>query len=476
MIPTGPQRRIAVVDPFLPLHDRNSGSLRLFHLVEMLVEDGHDVTFIANELRAGHERYAADLEQVGARVVAPRSPGRLEESSVRAAIVGGAFDLAIVTYVSYAPFTEPYVARFRSLSPTTEVVIDTVDLHFVRERRHAELLGDPAAKAAAERTYVAELGAYRDADRLIAITDVERAVLHAELPGARVVTIPNVHELPEQTGLPFAQRDGLLFVGNFWHTPNAEAVVWFCTEVLPLVRRRVPSVRVQVVGQDPPPGLALVAGPEVQLLGWVPDLAPHLEAAKVSIAPLLHGAGMKGKVGEALAAGLPVVTTSIGAEGMGLVDGQSARIADDPADFADAVVEVLSDPDAWSRLQSGGRAVVRDSYTPEAVRGAVRALVAPTTRAPLRYFLAIDWAEPATAIAEIDRYVRAHHDSPRATLFLGIGDTAPDDAFGTVATWLVDLGHDPSAVPDISLLPGTTGSTELPRDVAVLGQRELVRN
>src|SRR5262249_38799860 len=140
------------------------------------------------------------------------------------------------------------------------------------------------------------------------------------------------------------RRGSLLFVGGFQHAPNADAVLWFVREVRPRLLRIVPDIEVVLVGSSPPPEIrAFVESIGVRLTGYVPDTAPYLDRAWVSIAPLRYGAGMKGKVGEAMAAGLPVVTTSIGAEGMELEDGVTALVADTPEAFAEAVRRLCTD-------------------------------------------------------------------------------------------------------------------------------------
>jgi glycosyltransferase involved in cell wall biosynthesis len=205
--------------------------------------------------------------------------------------------------------------------------------------------------------------------------------MQREAPGVPSVVVPTIHE-PRGPGLPFGAREHLLFVGNFLHRPNADAVHFFAREILPLVRRELPRVELLVVGDNAPPEFAAYASEGVRLLGYVPEIEPLFARARVFVAPIRFGAGVKGKIGEALAHALPVVTTTVGAEGMGLRDGEEALIADSPADFAAAVLRAYRDEGLWRRLSDNGRAHAGRHFSPEAVgkvvNDSVRALFEPS--------------------------------------------------------------------------------------------------
>ena len=138
------------------------------------------------------------------------------------------------------------------------------------------------------------------------------------------------------------ERD-VLFVGSFDHPPNVDAARWAAREIMPLVRERCPDAVLHVVGSNPTDQVRELAGPGVEVHGWVPDVAPMYARSRVTLAPLRFGAGVKGKVGESLAIGVPVVGTSVAVEGMHLTDGQEVLVADDAPGLADAVVQLLTD-------------------------------------------------------------------------------------------------------------------------------------
>ena len=165
-------------------------------------------------------------------------------------------------------------------------------------------------------------------------------------------------------------RDGrrdLLFVGGFSHTPNVDAILYFRREIFPLVLQRLPQMRLWVVGNAPPPEIVALASENVIVTGYALYLVPYLEAALVSVAPLRFGSGMKGKIGEAMAWGIPVVTTTIGAEGMGLQDGVDALIADTPEGFALRIIQLHQNPELWNSVVQKARKRVEREWSPDAV-------------------------------------------------------------------------------------------------------------
>lgn len=382
---SGPAPHILIVDPFLPLHDRASGSLRLFRIILILRALKYDITYIARN-GLGQENYQHQLEALGVKVYAT-DPEKMAQLGYRcdappinlARILGER--PCHLAWLSFYDIAEQYLPEIRRYSPGTTVVVDTVDVHFLRETRQAELAGDAAALEGAARTRERELRIYGQADRVVTVTEADATVLREAGLTVPTTVIPNIHPPVGETP-GWEARKGLVFVGNFNHTPNIDAALWLVRDILPKVRALVPGTRLTIVGPNPPAELQALASPAISVTGWVPDTAPHLDAARVSVAPLRVGAGMKGKVGEALSRGLPVVTTSIGAEGMGLEDGRHVLVADEAEAFARAVARLHDDRGAWEALAQAGRAFVDGRYSVEAVGRMLLGLL-QATPAPL---------------------------------------------------------------------------------------------
>ena len=237
-------------------------------------------------------------------------------------------------------------------SALTKFVIDSVDLHFAREEAALKLgIGDKREVKERKRT---ELETYRQAHGVIVASADDEALL-------RKHGIDNICVVPIVTTLRTrvipSRKNRLLFVGSFEHSPNVDGLLWFCREIFPLVLKRCPDARLNIIGRGhvPPEVEALGLHPAITLLGEVPNMEPWLDRTAVSIAPLRFGAGMKAKVVEAMASGIPVVTTSFGAQGIGGMSGEYLLIDDKPTQFADSVICLLEHPDLAESLGFRGQ-------------------------------------------------------------------------------------------------------------------------
>jgi GT2 family glycosyltransferase len=359
------QPQILIIDAQTPRPDHDSGSLRLVNLMRLLREEGAHVVFLPAD-RHRVEPYATQLQHLGIEAwhapFAARPPAWLREHGAR-------FDAVMVS--------RHYVAReflplLRTHAPQARLIFDTVDLHYLRERRGAEVAGDAALARAAERTRALELAMIAEADTTLVVSEVERALLRTDAPDARVEILSNLHRVAG-AGRSFAERAGLVFVGGFRHPPNVDAVRWFVDAVFPRVRARLPEVEFHCIGSHTPPEIeALAAHPGVIVHGHVADIAPFMDGARIAVAPLRYGAGVKGKINLSMAHGQPVVATACAVEGMHLRDGEDVLVADDPQAFADALVRLYEDEALWTRLARNGLDNVAAHFSLDAARQTVR--------------------------------------------------------------------------------------------------------
>ncbi|NOX90061.1 MAG: glycosyltransferase [Calditrichaeota bacterium] len=373
-------RSILVADPFLPVYDRASGSLRLFNYLKILKRLGCHITFIAR-VASTDPKYKDALQQIGIEVyendekalhhaglmihkVLPPVPYEVIFKERK-------FDYAILSFWYIADYYTDVIRRY---SPNTKIIVDTVDIHFVREMREAELKKSKALKQKALKTKKDELGVYQKADRIWVVTGQDKKHIEDKIGNVPVDVVPNIHEeVPYQK--VFDETRDLLFVGNFAHPPNGDGITYFVKEIFPLVKKSLPDVKLYVVGNNPTQEVVSLAGQDVIVTGFVADLKPYLLKARISISPLRYGAGMKGKVGEALSYGLPVVTTSIGAEGMNLENEKHALIADDPREFARQVVRLYNDRRLWENLSKAGRAHVENHWGPGVIERTLQKII-----------------------------------------------------------------------------------------------------
>ena len=359
------EKTVLIIDSTTPRPDRDSASLRLVNVMRLLRQEGAHVVFLPAD--AAHDGvYTEALQQLGVEVWYAPFAGRLP-AWLRAH--GARFDTVVAC--------RHYVMRellplLRKHSPQARIVFDTVDLHYLRERRGAEVSGDAAQLRGAASTRALELDLINRVDATLVVSEAELALLAKDAPQAKVDILSNLHQLAG-TGLPFEQRHDLVFVGGFRHPPNVDAVKWFATEVFPRIRARLPAVRFHCIGSDVPAAIAALARePGVEIHGYVADLTPYMDGARIAVAPLRYGAGVKGKINLSMAHGQPVVATACAIEGMYLQDGDNVLVADDAAGFADAVVRLYHDGALWQQLSDRGHINLQQHFSLDAGRDVVR--------------------------------------------------------------------------------------------------------
>lgn len=360
------QRQILILDEEVPRPERDSASLRQFNLIRLLIADDAHVVFVPTRREHGGQATVA-LQRMGVEVW--YSP-YLQSIAGWLRMHGPRFAVVMMVRHHVAKECLPLLEKF---APSARRVFDTVDLHYLRERRGAQIAADHAMQRNAERTRLSELQVMHRCDVTLLVSVAEKDLLQQDAPGVHVEVISNLHELAGP-GEPFAQRADLVFVGGFRHPPNLDAMEWFISDVFPKIRRDLPTVEFHCIGAGAPNTLLDLAGqqPGVRMHGFVEDIAPFMDRMRVAVAPLRFGAGVKGKINLSMAHGQPVVGTSCAVEGMHLVDEVDALVADDAEAFAAAVVRLYCDPVLWQCLAQGGLANVREHFSMDAARKEIR--------------------------------------------------------------------------------------------------------
>ncbi|MEW9571374.1 glycosyltransferase [Rhodanobacter sp. Si-c] len=354
---------ILIVDALTPDAARDSGSLRLLNIMQLLRELGWRVSFMADNRAATHDEIV-QLGRVGAHALCkPWSPSLVTWLRREGATLD-----AVMLCRHYV--AAPNLDLVRRLAPQATVLFDTVDLHFLREQRAAEHTGNNTLARQAELSRHRELALIQACDITLVVSPVEHALLARELPQARIELLSNVHEVYGR-GAGFTARSGLVFVGGFNHPPNEDAVRWLVSEIFPRIHAQRPDIALHLIGEIPEAARLSLVTPGVQIHGRVADLTPWMESCRIALAPLRYGAGVKGKVNMAMSHGLPVVATGIAAEGMQLHDGDEILLADDAEGFATAVLRLHDDETLWQHLSERGLDNVREHFSFEAARAAL---------------------------------------------------------------------------------------------------------
>ena len=356
-------RRALVCSYAVPAADRDCGSRRVRDLIGFLHDAGWQVDFVATN--SANAPLARPLRQRGIAVY--------EADFLPELLAVHRFDLALAAFWPVAEFVLPVVRR---LSPATRVMVDSVDLHYLRHaRRIMGAAEDLSAEGMFDEGYgaqlVGELNAYAAADLVLTVSVTESDRLDDWL-GRRTpaVFVPVCEDLPASP-FAFAERQGMLTLGSYEHPPNVQAVEYLCREIVPRLNADLLAAHpVYVVGNALTERIRGYAQglPQVRMVGWVPSATEYFHKSRISVVPLLYGAGMKGKMVQALMSGTPTVSSSIGTEGINLRHEEHVLVADTPQAFADEITRLISDEALWTRLARNGREHILQAQSREFAR------------------------------------------------------------------------------------------------------------
>jgi GT2 family glycosyltransferase/glycosyltransferase involved in cell wall biosynthesis len=383
---------ILVVHEMLPHPDRHGADVQWMQMLREFRAQGHEVVHVA---RGGvnRDRYTKIVEKLGIKTFTSDAE-RMRflgydlpvEWTFEQVLQEDNFGLAILFHWFWngTSIPEHYMEEIRRVSPGTFIAVLTDDQQGLREMQMAKLTGQWSDY---ERSYdftSREFQVYRRADLVLTISEDDRRALLRAAPELRTGRMPMIAEA-EAKGGTFAERADLLFLANFDNLANRDAIDWMLAEIWPRIRTELPSAELALVGNNLSATLGLnCAG--IRRVGYVADLNPVFASCRVAVSPVRFGTGIKTKNLSALAHGLPLVTTGVGADGMALRDNETALIADTPQDFADAVVRVYRDEKLWEKLSRQGRAHITEYFSGRAMQEAVRlAIEQARTIAPKRY-------------------------------------------------------------------------------------------
>jgi glycosyltransferase involved in cell wall biosynthesis len=364
----GNRKRILVIDRYVPQPDRDAGSRSTWCVIRALIHMGYSVTFWPRDLLydAG---YVPAMQAEGVHVLwGDALRGRFDAWFARHS---SAFDAVLLNRPMIAREFLPSVRRHSR----ARVLFYGHDLHHARLAREHSLGGSRLLAWESAFMERIERKLWQTADAVYYPSAEETAVVAATVPGARAYTLPLYFfdDAPECSASP-AGRGGVVFVAGFAHAPNADAARWLVNEIMPRVWQSVPDAQLSLVGSNPTAEVRSLAGQRVKVTGYVSDeeLLRIYRAARVAVVPLRVGAGMKGKVVEALQYGLPLVTTPVGAQGLQDLPA-IVPVSDDPATLAAHIAGLLRDDARWIETSRAQSAYAQAMFSRDAMVAALAA-------------------------------------------------------------------------------------------------------
>ncbi|MFN3873182.1 MAG: glycosyltransferase [Ignavibacterium sp.] len=373
-------KRILIIDDIPPLPDRAAGALRHYHTLKQMLKLGYKVTYVhlmgKQYTDEAAVKYLSEFKMQGVEFIwfnyeywynlRYTEHGKEYIKTLVDSLELKYRDFDFV-YIAFWYIAEYFIDLIKAQLPSVPVLIDTMDIHYLREEREAEIANDNSLKIKAKENKKRELAVYSKADVITTVTEADREELQRYIKNKPVFILTDVHDTRVSTP-SFEVRKDLIFVGNFNHKPNEDAVLFFTKEIFPLIKTKLPGIKFYIVGNNPTEKIKSLKSNDIIITGWVPDVKEYIDKCRIEVVPLRYGAGNKGKVGEALSSGIPIVTTSIGAEGMGIENGVHAFVCNEPKDFAEKVIELYQNQEVWQKFSDGGRKLIASQYSSELMR------------------------------------------------------------------------------------------------------------
>jgi glycosyltransferase involved in cell wall biosynthesis len=350
-----------VIDQITPTPDRDSGSVDQFNLISILQQLGWMVSFVPETNMEYRDVYTSNLQRIGVQCIYKPYYNNLYE------FVRDEGDTVKLAILYKGPPTVHYLNIIIPHCQQARIIFNTVDIHYLREMREAELFNDSKKMANAMRTKKLEIEAIRRSDCTIILSPAEEQIIKSEIPDARLFVVPLIRNSPGRQARRSELKD-VSFIGGFLHKPNCDAVHFFVANIWPLVHTKLPNVNFRIMGSNVPEDIKSLECESIVVDGFVSYLTTTFARCRVSVAPLRYGAGLKGKIASSLGFGIPCVATSVAAEGMvsGYING--IEVADEPKDFAEKIVRLYNDEAYWEKMSKHGVAFANSEYSIESTR------------------------------------------------------------------------------------------------------------
>ncbi len=354
---------VLVIDHYVPHFDKDAGSRSTYQYLQLLVQSGFNVKFLGDNFFK-HEPYTSVLQDMGIEVLHGTYYERNWERWLR-----GHAGYVDVVYMMRPHIAERYVDVVNSLKPRPRTIYFGHDLHYLRLQRQLELHPDKNLAADKVHWERKEYALFEKFDQIYYPSQIEVDEILARNPNLPVKAIPlYAFDQFEDEPPEFSSREGLIFVGGFNHPPNSDGLVWFVNEVFPAVLESLPDLQLHIVGSNMPDEIRRLESRNIKVEGFLSDeaLGELYRRIRMSVVPLRFGAGIKGKVLDAMQKGIPVATTSIGAEGIPNA-GTNLMVEDVSLDLANCIVESYGDLEMLERHSIAGLDTIAKHFSTDAV-------------------------------------------------------------------------------------------------------------
>ena len=370
------KKHILVVDHYVPEHDKDAGGKTTFMYLQLFVRMGMKVTFIGDNFNCS-QPYTTELNQLGIEVLYGRYYSEHWKDWIKEN--GKYFDYV---YLQRPHISIKYIDIMKEYT-NAKIFYYAHDLHHIREYREYELTHDPVKLKESEKWKKIEYELFTKADVGHVVGSYEEKLMQEALPGNVIRGIPAYmyDKKLENIEKNFDRRKDIMFVGGFGHPPNKDAVLWFANSVFPQVVKKYPDMIFYVMGSKVPEEIKNLENSNIKILGFVSDekLEEMYRKCRMSIVPLRVGAGVKGKVVEAAYFQIPLITTSIGAEGLDDTMGNMI-VEDDANEMARAIIDLYENYDMLKKMSDAGEKFIKKYFTYEEAERVLRLDLDPSNK------------------------------------------------------------------------------------------------
>ncbi|WP_165587189.1 glycosyltransferase [Flavobacterium sp. MEB061] len=351
---------VIIVDTKVPEFDKDSGSRRLTEIIKLLIANKIGVFLLADfkEYRFA-TNYVQYFKDLGVVVYEPsiNNSGKL--------ITKNDFLKQVLPFANFAWLHRPeifekYYPIVKKNKPDLKIFFDMVDFHYLRFKREYELTANPDIMKNADKYLKLELDNCQKADKIIVISDIEKETLKDfYTEDSKIVSIGNIHQYIENKNpVSFEDRKDLLFIGGFDHKPNVDAVQYLSNEIMPLLWKSEPEISISIIGSNPPESILKLNSDKFKIIGFAKEVSPYFLNSRIFLAPLRYGAGIKGKIGQSLEFGLPLVTTSIGAEGFNFKENRNIIVGNTSQEIVENILLLYKNKEVWEKISSDSKKVI----------------------------------------------------------------------------------------------------------------------
>ncbi len=352
---------VLFIDEIIPEFNKDSGSRRLKEIITLLLKNNIGVFLLADYKQYKYKSdYIKWYKEMGVQVY---EPSVFEKKLV----TKNQFVEWVAPRMNYAWLHRPkmfkkYADFIKQKNDAVKLIFDMCDFHYIRLLREWEKNNKPETKKAAQDYLKLELENCKKADLIFAISETDRNLVleHYNQP-EKFTVVSNIHQYFEKPNAfnPFEKRENILFIGNFRHRPNEDAVLFLHNKIMPMVWKTHPEIKVDIVGSYPTESVLKLNADNFKVLGFVDDVSTYFYNSRVFFAPLRYGAGIKGKIGQSLEYSLPIVTTDIGAEGFNFGNHAEAMIANDADTLSKKIIEMYTNKTLWNAVSDYSKNILQ---------------------------------------------------------------------------------------------------------------------